>query len=202
MKFSKASYVFFFCASAVSALTLPHGSRIVARDVENVQDESLAKRVPQEVDFNTLSRREASAEPEAYPEADPEAFSGALSSRDTLSDAMEEIIDYLRDIPTTGPRGIGGPSSWPTGWSDLHGDNKSQYGGRYVCQVRRNGNTYQARVVAHANQGNNIRTGYVFKETDVDECVNRKGQNEAPGYGRAIHFLRKAFGGEDPPAGC
>jgi hypothetical protein len=215
MKFSKASYLFFFCASAVSALR--YGERMDVRDVDVAQAEALAKRVDAasvpEVDFDiddVLERREEAAQPgpEAKFEGDDEddvadeddSTAPVLDRRDPIKDAEKEIFNYLRDIKTSGSGGISGPASWPSAWSDLHGDNKSQYGGRYVCQVRKSGGKYEARVVAHANQGKNIKTGYVFKTVTVTACKDKKGKEVTPKYGMAVHFLRKAFGGPNPPA--
>ncbi|PVI00678.1 hypothetical protein DM02DRAFT_614138 [Periconia macrospinosa] len=192
MKFSNAASIFLLCASAVSAIPF---QRVIERSVI-AQDEALAKRVAPEVTFDSLETREASP----VPEVEAAAEAADLVRRDPLKDAEKEIIQYLRAIKTSGTGGIGGPATWPAAFTDLHGDNKSQFGGRYVCQVRKNGNTYEARVVAHAAQGKNIKVGYVFKTTTVATCKDKKGNVLIPGYGRAVHYLRKAFGGENPPA--
>ncbi|GAB0136461.1 hypothetical protein EsDP_00004761 [Epichloe bromicola] len=193
MKFSKATSILFFCASAVSALRLP----IAERRVDVLQDEALAKRGAAEVGFgDVLDRREASAEPGVPPAA---GKYGDLARRDEEKDAMKEILKYLRNIKTGN---IGGPSSWPESkWEDLHGDTKSDFDGRYVCQVKKSGSKYEARVIAHKSFGKNIKQGHVFKTTKVDACKDKKGKEIPPSYGRAIHFLRKAFGGDNPP-GC
>ncbi|KAK7908955.1 hypothetical protein PG985_014833 [Apiospora marii] len=199
MKFSKASYLFFFCASAVSALR--YGDRIDVRDVDAPQVEALDKRVAApEVGFDVdtvLDRRE-----EAQPAA-AAARTDSLARRDIISDAEKEILQYLRNIVTSGPSGINGPAAWPSQWSDLHGDKKSDFKGYYVCQVMQDkgssGNKYRARVVEHDAQ-KGIKKGYVFKTVDVPACKDKKGQELVPSYGRAIHFLCKAFGGANPPA--
>ncbi|KAK8124327.1 uncharacterized protein PG998_000086 [Apiospora kogelbergensis] len=194
MKFSNASYFFFFCASAVSALR--YGDRIDTRNVDVPQFEALDKRVAaSEAGFDVDTMLDAREE--AQPAA---AGTDSLLRRDIVSDAEKEILQYLRNIVTSGPSGINGPASWPSQWSDLHGDKKSDFKGYYVCQVMKDkSNKYRARVVEHDAQ-KGIKKGHVFKTVDVPVCKDKKGKELVPSYGRAIHFLRKAFGGENPPA--
>ncbi|KAK2605990.1 hypothetical protein QQS21_003616 [Conoideocrella luteorostrata] len=192
MKFSKATSILFFCASAASAWRLP--VPVGERSVGVLQDEALAKRTAAEVGFDDLERREAPAELELPPTT--EEFD-AVERRDTVKDAEKEILQYLRNINT---RDIGGPSSWPTAkWEDLHGDKKSDFDGKYVCQVKKSGNKYEARVVAHKDVPKKFKKDHVFKTTTVKACKDKKGKETPPNYGRAVHYLRKAFGGEKPP---
>ncbi|KAG6001435.1 hypothetical protein E4U21_004324 [Claviceps maximensis] len=184
MKFSKATSILFFCASAVTARSLPIDER---RSAAALPGEILPKdiSVASAVD---LDRRDALAEPEALPVAAAEEVHD-LVSRDSYS---AEILQYLRAIET---KHISGPAKWPSQWKDLHGDGKSAFDGKYVCQVKKSGGTYEARVVAHKKLSKTIKTGHVFKTTTIPKAFDKKGREIVPTYGRAVHFLRVAFGG-------
>ncbi|KAK8127063.1 uncharacterized protein PG998_002822 [Apiospora kogelbergensis] len=200
MKFGTASYLFFLCASTASALR--YGDRIHARDVVAAQAEALAKPADAiaapEAEFDINDVLEEGTQPEARDEDEDE---GLVVGRSIITDAEKEILEYLRNMKTDG---LTSAHTWPTGaFEDLHGDSKSGTGGKYVCQVRRDAKAkkYLARVVAHETLMNGrIKKGHVFKTVEVAPCKPKKGKEQAPGYGRAVHFLRKAFGGAAPPA--
>ncbi|KAG6015458.1 hypothetical protein E4U43_005277 [Claviceps pusilla] len=186
MKFSKATSILFFCASAVSALRIPVAER---RNYPDLADESSFKSPPgahlDALDLD-LDRREAFSEPDALPAAADEVHE--LVTRDPYD---AEILEYLRDIET---ENIGGPAKWPLLWKDLHGDGKASSDGKFVCQVKHSGGVYEARVVAHKKLTNTIKTGHVFKTVHVPTGRDKKGHVVVPSYGRAVHFLRVAYG--------
>lgn len=202
MKFSKASYLLFLCTTAVSALR--YGDRVDVRNVDIAQAEAHEKHVvAPEARFDTenIQDRREEAQPEARADYRQNSWEEPPSParRNIISDAEKEILQYLRNIVTSGPSGINGPAAWPNHWSDLHGDKKSDFKGYYVCKVMKDrANKYFARVLEHDAQ-KGILSGYIFKTIEFPACKDKKGQELVPSYGRAIHFLRKAFGGENPP---
>ncbi|CAH0051480.1 unnamed protein product [Clonostachys solani] len=218
MKFNRfASFTFFLSASIASAFSnnIQLRDEVAIRDKpyayspgQNVRNEereyTSAPRLAVRSKYNVESLAGRGAYRHVLPGARESRISrryanerrsqrSRLARRDVISDAKKEALSYLQAINTGNLSG-----SWGSNWADLHGDNKSSAGGKFVCQVRKVGDKYEARVRAHTKFGQ-FKEGYIFGETTVDGCI-KDNKPSAPSFGRAVHFLRTHFGGPAKPA--
>ncbi|KAF2669563.1 hypothetical protein BT63DRAFT_455542 [Microthyrium microscopicum] len=135
----------------------------------------------------------------AYPSAPVATIIHESAASDTTAYTQLEkrddrqVLGCLRAINTNGLSGSYGERQW----NDVHGDNKSK-SECWVDGVKTKG-SYNLQAI-HDSDGKyrfQILGGKnALKSVEVGRCKD----NKAPTLGRGVHFLRKAYGGEAPPA--
>ena len=107
----------------------------------------------------------------------------------------KQILACLRAMKTGTPPLSG---SFGNGqWNDLHGDTKSKKECLYDTTEKK---AYNIQIMKGADGKYHARVlegAHAYESVEVPACPNGK----APFLGRAIHALRKHYGGENPPAG-
>jgi hypothetical protein len=106
----------------------------------------------------------------------------------------KQILSCLRALNIAGLSGSFGEKQW----NDLHGDSKS----KSECIYDKKGNQAYNIQIIHDSDGKYRARVLEGKRAEVTVEVPPCPNNKPPTLGRAIHYLRKKLGGENPPADC